>query len=86
MAERTCKNAPTRVTASVEPRQSQISCMQTSDGYVVSLDCKIRMASTLSMKRAEARARLDAASDFVVVDGRVCFSQSFETVEDDEAS
>ena len=37
------------------------------------------------MKRAEEPARLDAASDFVVVDGRVCFSQSFETVEDDDA-
>ena len=42
------------------------------------------MASGVAPRRAEARARLDAASDFVVSDGKVRFRQVFETVKDTE--
>ena len=52
--------------------------------FVSWFDCKIRMTSAFSSRRAEARARLDHASDFVVEDGNVSFRQSFETVEDSE--
>ena len=42
------------------------------------------MSSGVASRRADARARLDAESDFVVADGKVRFRQSFETVEDSE--
>ena len=42
------------------------------------------MSSVVASRRAQARTRLDAASDFVVVDGEITFRQSFETVEDVE--
>ena len=45
---------------------------------------EIRMTSAVALRRAEARARLDAASSFVVVDGQLRFRQSFETIEDAE--
>ena len=42
------------------------------------------MSSVVASRRSQARSRLDAASDFVVVDGEITFRQSFETVEDVE--
>ena len=42
------------------------------------------MSSVVASRRADARSRLDAESDFVVADGKVRFRQSFETVEDSE--
>ena len=42
------------------------------------------MSSVVSSRRADARARLDIESDFVVEDGNVRFRQSFETIEDTE--
>ena len=42
------------------------------------------MSSVVSSRRADARARLDTESDFVVEDGNVRFRQSFETIEDTE--
>ena len=38
-------------------------------------------AATLAQRRADARARLDSESDFVVTGGKVGFRQSFEAVE-----
>ena len=40
--------------------------------------------SSVASRRADARARLDMESDFVVADGNVRFRQSFETIEDTE--
>ena len=40
-----------------------------------------QMSSVVASRRADARARLDMESDFVVTDGKVGFRQSFETVE-----
>ena len=45
---------------------------------------EIRMTSAVALRRAEAWARLNAASNFVVVDGQLRFRQSFETIEDAE--
>ena len=42
------------------------------------------MSSVVPSRRADARARLDIESDFVVADGNVRFRQSFETVKDSE--
>ena len=42
------------------------------------------MSSVVTSRRADARARLDMESDFVVADGNVRFRQSFETIEDTE--
>ena len=42
------------------------------------------MSSVLSARRAEARVRLDSASDLIATEGEVRFRQSFETVEDGE--
>ena len=42
------------------------------------------MSSVLSARRAEARSRLDSASDLIVTEGDVRFRQLFETVEDEE--
>ena len=39
------------------------------------------MTSSFSLRRSDARAMLDGESDFVVTDGKVCFRQSFETLE-----
>ena len=39
------------------------------------------MSSVVASRRADARARLDMESDFVVTDGKVRSRQSFETVE-----
>ena len=41
-------------------------------------------ATTLAQRRADAKARLDSESDFVVIGGSVCFRQSFQAVEADE--
>ena len=42
------------------------------------------MSSVVTSRRADARARLDMESDFVVEDGNVRFRQTFETIEDSE--
>ena len=42
------------------------------------------MSCVVASRRADARARLDIESDFVVADGNVRFRQSFETVKDSE--
>ena len=55
-----------------------------NDLLVRLLVCKIRMTSAFSSQRAQTRARLDSASDYVVTDGMVGFRQTFETIEDAE--
>ena len=65
-------------------------CIPEMDALVASgvflgwLDYENRMTSAVASRRSEALARLDAASNFVVVDGQLGFRQSFETIEDTE--
>ena len=62
----------------------EMDALVASDLFLGWLDYENRMTSAVASRRSEARARLDAASNFVVVDGQLRFRQSFETIEDTE--
>ena len=61
-----------------------MDALVTSGVFLGWLDYENRMTSAVASRRSEALARLDAASNFVVVDGQLGSRQSFETIEDAE--